>query len=61
MFANVGIHEVSAEDAIIHDGEFNFLKAQHGKKWEAEDKIVETQLAEIRAKNGGSDPIFYTY
>jgi hypothetical protein len=31
---------------IIHDGEYNFLKAQHGEKWAAEDKeAVETFMS----------------
>jgi arylsulfatase A-like enzyme len=41
---------------IIHDGEFNYLKAQHGEQWAAEDKDIESKLAAIRAKNGGKRP-----
>jgi arylsulfatase len=45
---------------IIHDGEYNFLKAQHGKKWAQEDREIDARLAEIREKNGGKRPnIFY--
>jgi arylsulfatase len=41
---------------IIHDGEYNYLKAQHGEKWAAEDKEVDKILADIREKNGGKRP-----
>ena len=41
---------------IIHDGEYNFLKAQHGKKWAQEDKEIDAKLEEIRQKNGGKRP-----
>jgi arylsulfatase len=45
-----------AADEIIHDGEYNFLKAQHGEKWAKEDKDIDAKLAEIRKKNGGKRP-----
>jgi hypothetical protein len=41
---------------IIHDGEFNFLKAQYGEQWDKEDKEIEKTLADIRKKNGGKRP-----
>ena len=41
---------------IVHDGEYNFLRAQHGEKWDAEDKEIDKRLAEIRAKHGGKRP-----
>jgi len=41
---------------IIHDGEFNYLKAQHGEKWAKEDKSIDAKLTEIRKKNGGKSP-----
>jgi arylsulfatase len=41
---------------IVHDGEYNFLKAQHGEKWAKEDKEIDAKLAEIRKKNGGKRP-----
>jgi arylsulfatase A-like enzyme len=41
---------------IIHDGEYNFLAAQHGKRWAKEDKEIDAKLAEIRKKNGGKRP-----
>ncbi len=46
---------VHAQD-IIHDGEYNFLKAQHGEKWAKEDKEINAKLAEIRKRNGGKRP-----
>jgi arylsulfatase len=42
-----------AADSIIRDAEYHILQAQHGVKWNAEDKIVEERLAQIRNKNGG--------
>lgn len=48
--------DVSAGKDIIHDGEFNFLKAQYGEKWADEDKEIDAKLAEIRKKNGGKRP-----
>ena len=47
---------VYAENDIIHDGEYLFLEAQYGEKWDAEDKDVDAKLAEIRKKNGGKRP-----
>lgn len=41
---------------IIHDGEYNFLRAQHGDRWDAEDKEIDKMLADIRAKHGGRRP-----
>jgi arylsulfatase len=58
LFALFGNSSRAAD--IIHDGEYNFLKAQYGEKWAAEDKVMEAKLAEIRANNGGKRPnIFY--
>ena len=46
----------NAQDSIIHDGEYEFLKRQHGRKWAAEDKEIDAKLAEIRKNNGGKPP-----
>ena len=51
-----GIQWAYAENRIIHDGEFDFLRQQHGEKWDAEDKEIDKILAEIREKNGGKRP-----
>ncbi len=45
-----------AKDAIIHDGEFNYVKAQHKEAWATQDQDVDAQLAEIRERNGGKRP-----
>ncbi|MDH3998045.1 MAG: sulfatase-like hydrolase/transferase [Desulfuromonadales bacterium] len=45
-----------AAEEIIHDGEYYFLKAQHGEKWANEDKEIDQMLAEIREKNDGERP-----
>ncbi|MEZ8968796.1 sulfatase-like hydrolase/transferase [Vibrio breoganii] len=41
---------------IIHDAQFGVLERQHGEKWDAQDKVIEEKLAEIRKRNGGKRP-----
>lgn len=41
---------------IIHDGEYEYLRAQHGKKWDAQDKAIDKKLAKIKKKNNGKRP-----
>ncbi|WP_039970943.1 sulfatase-like hydrolase/transferase [Vibrio halioticoli] len=41
---------------IVYDAQFGVLEAQHGEKWQAQDKQIEAKLAEIREKNGGKRP-----
>ena len=36
-----GSPDVSAAKEIIHDGEYNFIKAQHGEKLAKEDVVIE--------------------
>lgn len=48
-------HQVYAGD-IVHDGEFNFVKAQHEKAWDLQDKRVDARLAEIQKQQGGKRP-----
>jgi arylsulfatase A-like enzyme len=45
-----------AQDPIIHDGEYNFLVAQKGGVWAAQDAEMDARLAEIREANGGRPP-----
>ncbi|WP_108859229.1 sulfatase-like hydrolase/transferase [Ruegeria sp. Alg231-54] len=46
-----------AQDApIIHDGEFQFLRAQFGEQWDAQDTEIEAKLSDIRGANGGKPP-----
>ncbi len=46
-----------AQDApIIRDGEFEYLRAQFGEQWDAQDTEIEAKLAEIRDANGGKPP-----
>lgn len=47
---------LAQDDPIIHDGEFNFLRAQYGEQWDAQDTQVDARLADIRAANGGKPP-----
>jgi len=46
----------AAEKPIIHDGEFNYIKAQHSAEWANEDKAIDAKLAEIKKRNGGKPP-----
>ncbi len=57
MFLSASVVTADTQDReIIHDGEYNFLKAQYGEKWATEDKEIEKELADIRKKNGGKRP-----
>jgi arylsulfatase len=55
MIGLVATGPLFAED-IIHDGEFNYLVAQHGTEWVKEDAEIDRKLAEIRSQNGGKPP-----
>lgn len=46
----------SQDGKIIYDGEFNFLRAQFGEKWDAQDIEIDSRLASLRKANGGSPP-----
>lgn len=48
--------QTAAAKDIVHDGEFNFLKAQYAEAWADEDKQVDAKLAELRQNNGGKRP-----
>ena len=41
---------------IVHDAEYYILEAQNGKKWAADDKVVDAKLAEFTKRNGGKPP-----
>jgi arylsulfatase len=41
---------------LVHDGEYNFLEAQHADAWAEEDRMVDQRLAELRENNGGKRP-----
>jgi arylsulfatase A-like enzyme len=41
---------------IIHDGEYNFVKAQYEMEWAQQDKQIDAKLAEIRERQGGKRP-----
>jgi arylsulfatase len=41
---------------VVHDGEYNYLAAQYGERWAAEDEKIDARLAEIRKRNGGKRP-----
>ena len=60
LFVTLGIGHPTASakegSGIIHDAEYYILKAQNGKKWAAEDKVLDQKLADLRKKNGGKPP-----
>ncbi len=47
------------DGSIIHDGEFDFLRAQYGEQWDAQDVEIDARLAEIREEKGGAPNILY--
>lgn len=47
---------IQAQQKIIHDGEFEYLRTQHGEKWDKQDKAINKKLAEIKKKNNGKRP-----
>jgi len=51
-----GSPDAIAEKPIIHDAEYNYIKAPYAEKWAKEDKAIDKKLAEIRKKNGGKRP-----
>ena len=55
--AVAGIPQAAAgEGKIVHDGEYQFLRQQHGERWDAEDKEIDKMLSDIRSKHGGERP-----
>jgi len=51
-----GISSAQAADKIVHDGEYNYIEAQHSEEWAKEDKLIDAKLDEIRKRNGGKRP-----
>jgi len=47
---------VIAQSGIIHDGEYNYIEAQHSEKWVNEDITIDAKLEEIRKNNDGKRP-----
>ena len=46
----------AAQDPFVHDGEVEFLRAQFGEQWDAQDVEIDARLAEIYEANGGQPP-----
>jgi len=46
----------SKDDQIVYDAEYYILEAQNQKEWNADNKAVNTKLADFRKKNGGKPP-----
>ena len=51
-----GTSSAQATNKIVHDTEYYILQAQNGEKWAADDKEIDTRLAEFRKKNNGKPP-----
>jgi arylsulfatase len=51
----LGATGIAAKE-IVHDGEYYFLKDQHGEAWAQEDQAIQKKLANIREQNGGKRP-----
>lgn len=47
---------VAQDGPIIHDGEFEFLRAQFGEVWDEQDIRIDARLAELREANNGQPP-----
>jgi arylsulfatase A-like enzyme len=56
LAAGIAAGVVATAEEIIHDGEYNFVAAQHKEAWAQQDQRVDAKLAEIQAKNGGQRP-----
>lgn len=50
---------LNAQDKIIHDAEYYIVEAQNGERWAAEDKDLDTKLAELKKKYGKTPNIVY--
>lgn len=50
----LGVPTLAAE--IVHDGEFNFIKAQHKDIWARQDEEIDSKLADIRKQQDGNRP-----
>jgi len=44
---------------IVHDSEYYILEAQHGDQWAAEDRDLDSKLAELRQKYGAPPNIIH--
>ncbi|MEP2029664.1 MAG: sulfatase-like hydrolase/transferase [Paracoccaceae bacterium] len=55
----LGTAAMAQNNPIVHDGEFEFLRAQFGEQWDAQDVEIDARLTEIREANGGSPNILY--
>ena len=56
LVLNAGVVQAEEKGEIVHDGEYEYLRAQYGEQWDAEDERVEAMLADIRKQNGGKPP-----
>ncbi|AXT27197.1 sulfatase [Ruegeria sp. AD91A] len=44
------------DQPIVHDGEYQFLRAQFGDRWDAQDADLSAKLADIRSANNDRPP-----
>ncbi len=48
-----------AQDKVVHDAEYYILKAQHGEKWETQDREIQKKLKELEKKHGTKPNIIH--
>jgi arylsulfatase len=56
LFSLILILPITSFSQIVHDAEYYVIEAQNGERWKADDKEIETKLADIRNENGGKPP-----
>jgi arylsulfatase len=56
ILSTIALAPLFSSARIIHDGEYEFLRRQHGEKWRSEDKEVDNRLAAVRAEQNGERP-----
>ncbi|MHC4989813.1 MAG: sulfatase-like hydrolase/transferase [Planctomycetota bacterium] len=52
----LGTPALGQQNAIVHDAEYYILEAQNGEAWAEEDRALDQELADFRARNGGKPP-----
>ncbi|WP_299426540.1 sulfatase-like hydrolase/transferase [uncultured Shimia sp.] len=56
LCASAALAETST---IVHDGEYQYLRAQFGEQWDAQDVKIEQKLEVLRDANGGAPNFLY--
>ena len=56
LVATAPFAAIAQDGPIVHDAEYRIIERQHSDRWAAEDKEIDTKLAEIQERNGGKPP-----